>query len=66
MDKWEVLKRWVADRHDILEASYNKTNFSADAAELGTFRAVYQTMLDLERKPLSEHKLNTEVPRRQR
>lgn len=50
VDKWQVLKDWVAERHDYFETQYKKSNFSADAAELGAFRSVYQTMCDLDRR----------------
>lgn len=48
VDKWEILKLWVGQRHDHLEKQYKETNFSADAAELGALRGVYQTMSDLD------------------
>jgi hypothetical protein len=48
MDKWAMLKEWIGERHDYFEKQYKKTNFSADASELGAFRSVYNAMEDIE------------------
>lgn len=53
MDKWTELKKWVMERHDQMEKLYKKTNFSADASQLGAYRDVYQTMNDLDLRELS-------------
>lgn len=46
--KWDKLKIWVGKRHDYFESAYKSTNFSADSAEMGAYRAVFQAMKDLE------------------
>lgn len=48
MDKWGKLRAWINDRHDQFEKMYQRTNFNADAAQLGAYRDVYQTMADLD------------------
>lgn len=50
LSKWDKLRRWVINRHDYFEAQYQNNNFSADAAELGAYRSMYQVMLDLEKQ----------------
>lgn len=54
MDKWQKLKAWIMDRHDQMENLYKKTNFNADAAQLGAFRDVYTTMNDLDLQEMAQ------------
>jgi len=54
MDKWQMLKDWVVKRHDQMENLYKETNFSADASQLGSYREVFQTMVDLEVREIAQ------------
>ncbi len=47
---WSRLYQWVAERHDFFEDQYTKTNYSADATQLNTYRSVIQGMQDIKEK----------------